>query len=74
MNPIFVLLLITFGIVFAIIINYICTLPYRRKNEEKLRREFLLYEQKVQAERAKQIARIAGEITRKNIDEIAKHK
>ncbi len=66
-------LLIIISISLAIYLShYIRTLPERRENKEKLRRELLLCEEKCQAERAKQISRIAGAITRENIDKIAK--
>lgn len=75
MNPFFVVLLIIIGVILAIFfIHYIFTLPERRENKERLRRENLLYEERYQAERAKQIARIAGKNTRDNIDKIAKLK
>lgn len=75
MNPFFVALLIILGAILVIyFIHYIGTLPERRENKERLRREVLLYEEKCQAEKAKQIARTAGAITRENINNIARPK
>ena len=75
MSSIFILLITILSVVFAIwFLNYICTLPERRKSKEKRRREILLCQEQFQAEKAKQIARIAGEYTRKNIDKIANRK
>lgn len=75
MGTFFIALLIIFGVMLAIwFVHYIWTLPERRENEERLRREALLWEEKYQAEKAKQIARTAGEITRENIERIAKLK
>lgn len=70
-----VALLIILGVILIIyIIYYVNTLPERRKNKEKLRRQILLYEERCEAEKAKQYARIAGTITRENINKIAKYK
>lgn len=72
MGSFFFTLLIILGVIFVLnFIHYILTLPERRENEEKLRRSFLLYEEKIEAERAKQNARIAGAIAIENIDKIA---
>ncbi|MDE6021563.1 MAG: hypothetical protein K2H01_11285 [Ruminococcus sp.] len=73
MESFYIALLIIFGvIVVACLVYYIYTLPARREKKEKLRRKFLLYEEQMRAETAKQNARIAGEIARKNIDNIVK--
>lgn len=75
MDSFFILLLMIFGVILVIcVIYYICTLPKRRIKEEIWRREILLYEEKYEAEKAKQYARNVGEITRQNIDKIAKLK
>ena len=47
-------------------------MPERRKNKELLRRETLLYREKLQTERAKQIARVIGKNARDNIEKLAK--
>lgn len=75
MRPLFITLLIILIVILALFfIYYIWTLPVRRQNKEMLKRALLLHEEKCRAERAKQNARIAGEIARDNIDEIAKFK
>lgn len=75
MGSFFIVLLIIWGVILAIyFVHYIWTLPKRRENKEKWRREVLLYEEKCKAEKAKQYARIAGALTRENIDKIAKLK
>lgn len=73
MSLVFIAILIIMGVLLTIcIVYYICTLEQRRQNDEKIRREMLLYEENYQAEKAKQNARIAGEVTRQKIKEIAK--
>ncbi len=75
MKLFFIVTLTILALIFAIYsIYYISTLPERRKNKERMKREVLLYEEKCQAEKAKQIARTAGKITRENIDKISKQK
>ena len=72
MGSLFFALLIILGVTFVIYsIHYFLTLPERRENEERLRRSFLLYEEKIEAERARQNARIAGAIAIENINKIA---
>lgn len=72
MDSFFIVLLTFLGVVLAIyFVHYILTLPERRKNEEVLRREALLFKEKYEAEKVKQEARIAGEIARERIDKIA---
>lgn len=61
-------LLVTIGVVVAVCIgHYIEMSPARRRNEELIRRELLLYEEECAVERAKQIARTEGEAIRKMI-------
>lgn len=67
----FIVLLIVCVLLALYLIYYLCTLPERRKNNENLRRQILLNEEKYEAEKAKQIARVTGEIVRNNIDRIA---
>lgn len=70
-----IVLLIVLGLILAIyFFYYIFTLLERRKNEERLRMETFLFEEKYEAERAKQNARIAGQIIRERIDKIANSK
>lgn len=72
MDSFFIVLIIIFCVILLIcFIYYIFTLPKRRKNKEIFRREVLLFEEKYEAENAKQNARIAGQITREKINEIA---
>lgn len=70
----FLFLAILIILVVALVVYYNSTLYERRKNEEWLRQQILLSQQKVEAERAKQYARIAGEKARENIDKIASAK
>ena len=66
------LLIIILGVAFVIyFIRHILTLHERREAEERWRRSKLLYEEKIEAERAKQNARIAGAIAIDNIEKIA---
>lgn len=60
------------GVIFVIwLLCCITTAPERHESDEFIRRERLLFEEKCRAERAKQAARSAGEVTRKNIVELA---
>lgn len=73
MSLFWVMLLIITGIILVIFfIHYILTLPKRRKNKEIIRREALLYRENLQAERAKQIARVIGKNARDNIEKLAR--
>lgn len=73
MSSFFVVLLTILSVILAIcLVHYIWTLPKKRENKERWRREVLLFEEKYEAEKAKQYARIAGAITRENINKIAK--
>lgn len=75
MNVCFVIFLIIGGWILATdFFNYLMSLPQRRKNKEIARRQALICEEKCQAERAKQLARVAGETARKNIDRLANSK
>lgn len=68
------LVIVAIALIVYCIYCYISTLSERRKNEEKLRRQRILYNEKVKAEQAKQNARNAGKMTREIIDRIAKPK
>ena len=73
MSSFFITLLIIFGVIFVIcFVYYVRTLPERRENQEILNRNECLYEEQYQAEIAKHKARVAGEIARENINNIAK--
>ncbi len=75
MNPVLAALLAILSLIIGIyFIYYIWTLPERREQKERLRRELLLYEEKCKAEQAKQNARVAGETVRREISKIASQK
>ena len=75
MGTFFLALLIIIGVLSVIgFVRYTLTLPERRENDERLRQETLLFEEKCKAEIAKQNARLLGELARKKIDEIANPK
>ena len=72
MNPLLVVMLAIISVVLVFwLLHYLRTLPERRENAERLRREFLLYEERLEAEKVKQNARVAGAIARAKIDRIA---
>ncbi len=53
------------------IVYYIKTNPKKRETRELIDRELQIYKAKYEAERTKQFARIAGEMTREKISKIA---
>ena len=60
--------------VFVVYIVYHCWVVPKQIKNKKIEQEALKYREKIEAEGAKMRARIAGDIVRKNIDEIAKRK
>lgn len=65
-------LLIIVGIaLISYLVYYVYTLPDRRRRAERLGRQERLYKQKLEAERTKRDARVAGAKTRSNIDGLA---
>jgi len=68
----FFLIIVSLTVLIIYLIYYISTLPERRANDEKIKQEIFLYEEKLKAEQAKRDARNAGEIVRETIDIISK--
>ncbi len=69
MDGFFIIILIV--VLIALAIKYFNKRTDKIEEKEEIRRELLLYREKCDAERTKQMARVAGEVARQKIDRIA---